>query len=689
LNEASLEQRRLVLVFTDMADSGALKTKLGDRAYIEKVLAPHDAIFRKILADTPGAQEIKHTGDGFLANFPLVSDAVNAALRLQHEIRSYPWEMDAPKTRIGIHVGEGVVVQGAEPGKIDIQGHAVDMCSRVMSVGLGGQILLTRHAYDDAQQYVREHPQVPGGGKPMELRWLFHGRYRFKGREADPLEVFEVGAPGSAPFTKPPNTEKASLVKEPENRTQEAVLDFAPALTLLQPSPSRWPKWLAAAIIVLVAVCAVTFFAYRPTQRSEGIHQRTWKDNAEHDSYDSITRDTNPKTRLEKLQQWEKQYPQTDWINERRSLFLSTYFALADAKNAPEIAKEILVEALAGNNPTPEILAQGEKAATALLASVDTPPPNFTPEQWKSQRPKMEELGHTTLGWIAVQRKNWGLAESELGLSLGIDPNNANADQWLGAAILAEGRPEKQSQALYYFARAAAYEGPGAVRADERSRILVHVREQYKGYHGSETGLDDLVKQAASAPLPPSDFKVMSAREIAEENGKRGSACANPCNPGTMAALGLLYLTGDGVKKDYGEAMTWLRNAADGGSSLAMWKVGILYQNGWGVHKDRKEAKRWYTKAAGAGEDRANVSIGLLYQNGWDVNKDYVEAVKWYQKASAAGDTVAMSRIGNLYEHGGSGINKDKDEAISWYRKAAAAGSEQAKDDLRRLHAQP
>ena len=41
--------------------------------------------------------------------------------------------------------------------------------------------------------------------------------------------------------------------------------------------------------------------------------QKNWKDRAEYDLFDSITKDTNPKTRLEKLQQWEKQYPTTEW----------------------------------------------------------------------------------------------------------------------------------------------------------------------------------------------------------------------------------------------------------------------------------------------------------------------------------------------------------------------------------------
>jgi class 3 adenylate cyclase len=208
LNDVSLDQRRLVLMFTDVTDSSALKTKLGNLAYFEKVLVPHDAMFRKVLADFPGAQEIKNTGDGFFVKFQHISGAVNAALQIQHEMRSYPWEKYAPRTRIGIHVGDGVVViKGSAPGKIDIQGHAVDMCFRVTSLGIGGQILLTRDAYDGGRQFVREHPQATERGKSLELQWLFHGRYHFKGKDADALEVFEVGASGFAPFTKPQNPE--------------------------------------------------------------------------------------------------------------------------------------------------------------------------------------------------------------------------------------------------------------------------------------------------------------------------------------------------------------------------------------------------------------------------------------------------------------------------------------------------
>jgi len=75
-----------------------------------------------------------------------------------------------------------------------------------------------------------------------------------------------------------------------------------------------------------------------------GQPQKNWKDRAEFDLYTSIGQDQNPKTRLEKLQAWEKGYPMTEFDQLRQTAFLTTYAALNDGKNATEIAKKILAD---------------------------------------------------------------------------------------------------------------------------------------------------------------------------------------------------------------------------------------------------------------------------------------------------------------------------------------------------------
>src|SRR5437588_1742356 len=268
------------------------------------------------------------------------------------------------------------------------------------------------------------------------------------------------------------------------------------------------------------------------TPPSSNEPQKNWKDRAEYDLFDAITKDNNPKTKLEKLQQWEKQYPQTDWAKERQTLFLTTYAALGQAKEATEVAKKILADdpknftalyyvmfftrQVAGNNPSPEVLDQGEKAARAILANIDTPPPNVTAEQWKTARTDVENLAHTTLGWVPMQRKDWPAAEAEFEKSLKLNPNNGELDYFMGTSIASEKDPAKMPTALFYFARAATYEGQGALNPGGRQQVLDYLKRAYKGYHGSDEGFDKLLAAVKSASAPPADFNIESAIVIAE-----------------------------------------------------------------------------------------------------------------------------------------------------------------------------
>lgn len=274
--------------------------------------------------------------------------------------------------------------------------------------------------------------------------------------------------------------------------------------------------------------------------------QKNWKDRAEYDLFDAITKDTNAKTKLEKLQQWEKGYPSTDYAKERQMLFLTTYVALNQPQQAVGIAKQILADdpknfsalyyimfytrPLGGNSPTPEVLDQGNKAAQAIIDNINTPPPNVTEEQWKTARTDVENLAHTTLGWIELQRKNWEGAEAEFQKSLQIKPNNGEVDYLMGTAIASEKKVEKMPQALFYFARAASYEGPDALTPDGRKQVLAYVQKAYKTYHGSDEGFSNLVAAAKASPTPPTDFKIEDAATIADRNAKEQAArdAANP-----------------------------------------------------------------------------------------------------------------------------------------------------------------
>ena len=259
--------------------------------------------------------------------------------------------------------------------------------------------------------------------------------------------------------------------------------------------------------------------------------QPQYKDQGEYTLYSSILADTNPKTRLDKLQEWQTKYPTTEFTMPRKQIFLDTYVKLNQPKEAVDEAKQILADnpkdfwslyytmsltrALAGNNPTPDVLDQGEKATNTLLSNIDTPPPGVAADKWQGARTPVEVLGHSTLGWIAMQRKSWDAAEGEFQKTLQLNPKNGEVDYFMGTVIASEKNPQKMSAALFYFARAATYDGEGGLAPAGRQQVMDYVKRAYKGYHGSDDGFNDLLTAAKGQAAPAADYHIKTAGEIA------------------------------------------------------------------------------------------------------------------------------------------------------------------------------
>ena len=221
-----------VIMFTDLVGSVDLKQRLRALAYAA-LIERHDALFMEILRGTPGAELRQDTGDGFYALFPTPAAAVEAALRFQRALQEEPWAEEPARLRIGLHAGQIAELSGTE-ADTKLVGLPIDLAARVMSLARPGQILLTRHVFDDARQYLR---QLPGDAADRPaLQWLAHGRYLFKGYD-DPLEICEVGEPGIAPLQPPADSDKAlrnSSVEEAE------LLGWRPAAGLPVPSHPDW-----------------------------------------------------------------------------------------------------------------------------------------------------------------------------------------------------------------------------------------------------------------------------------------------------------------------------------------------------------------------------------------------------------------------------------------------------------------
>ena len=136
-SRASADADRILktVLFTDIVDSTAQAVTLGDRRW-RSLLDEHDAAVRDEIAGV-GGQEIKTTGDGFLATF----DGPARSIRCAQAITRRAGDLGI-QVRAGVHAGE------CERRGDDIGGIAVHIAARICALAGPGEVLATRTVKD-------------------------------------------------------------------------------------------------------------------------------------------------------------------------------------------------------------------------------------------------------------------------------------------------------------------------------------------------------------------------------------------------------------------------------------------------------------------------------------------------------------------------------------------------------------
>jgi hypothetical protein len=158
-----------------------------------------------------------------------------------------------------------------------------------------------------------------------------------------------------------------------------------------------------------------------------------------------------------------------------------------------------------------------------------------------------------------------------------------------------------------------------------------------------------------------------------EAAAKRGEAAA-------QAALGDMYVRGDGVTKDCREAEAWLRRAAAQGHAGAQLSLGALHAEGCGVPRNDTEAVRWYRRAAEGGVAGAMVQLGYMYYAGRGVPQSDAVAVKWFRRAVRHPAGISPKTAAQ---------DRPTDDVLAYFwlsvAAAATAGQDQAQPLLDRI----
>ena len=157
-------------MFTDVVASTLLQQRLKDDR-MRTVMRDHDLVLQAAITTHRG-RVVKTMGDAFMAEFPLPSDAVRAAIEAQRGIRDKFGESDTPLgIRIGINAGEPIVEAN------DLHGESVVIAKRLEDAADGGGILVS--------EVIRQ--AVAG----QDFAFKDRGEISLRGLEA-PIRAWEV-----------------------------------------------------------------------------------------------------------------------------------------------------------------------------------------------------------------------------------------------------------------------------------------------------------------------------------------------------------------------------------------------------------------------------------------------------------------------------------------------------------------
>ena len=138
-------------------------------------------------------------------------------------------------------------------------------------------------------------------------------------------------------------------------------------------------------------------------------------------------------------------------------------------------------------------------------------------------------------------------------------------------------------------------------------------------------------------------------------------------DPRAQLLLGVMYLEGDGVKRNYETAGRWLRKSADQGNETAASKLELLYERGKGAPRYMSQAAHRYRCAAEGNQKDAQYRLAQLYVTGKGVKKNTVEALKWLHFAARQGQEDALFLLARVAQQMTKAqVNEAQDQVKEW-----------------------
>ena len=253
-----------------------------------------------------------------------------------------------------------------------------------------------------------------------------------------------------------------------------------------------------------------------------------WKTRDEYDAFNAMATEKDPNKKITLADAFLTKYANSDFKDSAYLVEMQTYQQLNQTDKAVESAHKA-VEANPDNLPGlrflsftyPFLYKPDEADAKTKLSRADSDahhgldvlsklqkPTGATDEQFQQGVKEFRAVFNSCIGFVALQNKDYPNAITALKAATDDNPSSWYAIYWLGLSYLYS-TPSDKDHAIWYYARAVDLAKAGKdPNADAWEKYL---KSTYVGYHGTDTGLSDIMTQAAASPNPPDGFKVTQA----------------------------------------------------------------------------------------------------------------------------------------------------------------------------------
>mgnify|MGYP003586052553 FL=1 len=112
--------------------------------------------------------------------------------------------------------------------------------------------------------------------------------------------------------------------------------------------------------------------------------------------------------------------------------------------------------------------------------------------------------------------------------------------------------------------------------------------------------------------------------------------------------LGLLYLKGEGVEKDFLKAQVYFMQGAELENDSAHYNLALMYQSAIGIPEDQEKTLYHFRKAVAKNHQNANFRLGLLLLKDRTNLETVKEGFECMLNAALDGHPVAQTQMGGV-----------------------------------------